>query len=232
MGLSASQDDKGKKWVCSTGASGSNCSCANAARYDDVPGSGDTALYILTVCVVLMLHGQLQLYPPPPPQEVEVILRPIVSRPVCLDGKHASETRDKFFFLLEIFFRQLWDCYFVAPSLTRGRVWNLLYNCIWALPVQSLLGRSHAELTAIFYFLIWDSPNLEGQVPVFISPRNRVTKIYPRALGSLFVASFDSQGYGGGILTRLHTGQSPSQGKGHNVYESGRAPVLVSWWET
>jgi hypothetical protein len=26
----------------------------------------------------------------------------------------------------------------------------------------------------IFYCLIWDSPNLEGQVPVFISPRNRV----------------------------------------------------------
>jgi hypothetical protein len=68
------------------------------------------------------------------------------------------------------------------------------------------LGRSPAELTAIFYCLIWDSPNLEGQVPVFISPRNRVAQLYPRALDSLFVASYDSQGYGGGILTRLHTG--------------------------
>jgi hypothetical protein len=27
---------------------------------------------------------------------------------------------------------------------------------------------------------------------------------YPRALGSLYVASYDSQGSGGGILTRLH----------------------------
>jgi hypothetical protein len=26
---------------------------------------------------------------------------------------------------------------------------------------------------------------LEGQVPVFISPRNRVAQIYPRALGSV-----------------------------------------------
>jgi hypothetical protein len=26
-------------------------------------------------------------------------------------------------------------------------------------------------------------PNLEGQVPVFISPRNRVAQLYPRALG-------------------------------------------------
>jgi hypothetical protein len=56
------------------------------------------------------------------------------------------------------------------------------------------------------YCLIWDSPNLEGQVPVFISPRNRVAQLYSRALGSLFIASYDSQGYGGGILTRLHTG--------------------------
>jgi hypothetical protein len=44
---------------------------------------------------------------------------------------------------------------------------------------------------------IRDSPNLEGQVPVFISPQT---------LGSLFVASYDSQGYGGGIRNRLHTG--------------------------
>jgi hypothetical protein len=35
---------------------------------------------------------------------------------------------------------------------------------------------------------------MEGQVPVFITPRNRVAQLYPRALGSLFVASYDSQG--------------------------------------
>jgi hypothetical protein len=69
-----------------------------------------------------------------------------------------------------------------------------LYNCLWALPKQSLLGRSPADLTAIVYSLIWDSPNLEDQVPVFISPRNRVAQLYPRALGSLFVPSYDSQG--------------------------------------
>jgi hypothetical protein len=73
------------------------------------------------------------------------------------------------------------------------------------LPEQSFLGRSPVELMAIFYYLIWDSPNLEGQVPVFIYPSYRVAQLYPRALGSLFVASYDSQGYGGGILTRLHT---------------------------
>jgi hypothetical protein len=49
-------------------------------------------------------------------------------------------------------------------------------------------------------------PNLESQVPVFISTRNRVAQIYPWALGSLSVASYDSQGYGGVILSCLHKG--------------------------
>jgi hypothetical protein len=102
--------------------------------------------------------------------EVAVNLRPTVSRPVCLGVRHPSGTRDQFFILLEISFRQLRVCYFVAPSLTRGRVCNLLFNCFCALPEQSLLGRSPAELTAIFYCLIRDPPNLEGHVPVFISP--------------------------------------------------------------
>jgi hypothetical protein len=82
--------------------------------------------------------------------EFEVNLRPTVSRPVCLGVRHPSGTSDQFFFLLEIFFRQLRVCYFVAPSVTRGRVCNLSYNCFWALPEQSLLGRSPEELTAIF----------------------------------------------------------------------------------
>jgi hypothetical protein len=33
-----------------------------------------------------------------------------------------------------------------------------------------------------------------------------VARLYPQALGSLFVASYDSQGYGGGILPRLNMG--------------------------
>jgi hypothetical protein len=73
-----------------------------------------------------------------------------------------------------------------------------LYNSL------SLSGPSPEELMTTSYCPIRDSLNLEGQVPVFISPRNRVAQLYPRALGSNFVASYDSQGYGGGILTRLH----------------------------
>jgi hypothetical protein len=53
---------------------------------------------------------------------------------------------------------------------------------------------------------IRDFPNLEGQVPVFISTRNRMAQLNLQALGSLFIASYNSQGYGGGIRTSLHTG--------------------------
>jgi hypothetical protein len=92
-----------------------------------------------------------------------------------------------------------------APSLTRRLVCNILVNSFWILLEQLLSGPSSAELTAIFYCLIRNSPNLEGQVPVFMSSRNRVAQLYLRALGSLFVASYDSQGCGRGILTRPHT---------------------------
>jgi hypothetical protein len=70
----------------------------------------------------------------------------------------------------------------------------------------SLSGPSPEELMATSYCLIWDSPKLEGHVPVFTSPMNRVAQLYFPALGSLFVAFYDSQGYRGGILIHLHTG--------------------------
>jgi hypothetical protein len=35
-----------------------------------------------------------------------------------------------------------------------------------------------------------------------------MAQLYPRTLGSFYVASYDSKGSGGGILTHLHTGKS------------------------
>jgi hypothetical protein len=60
------------------------------------------------------------------------------------------------------------------------------------------------------YLILSDSrfPNLVGQVPVFISSRYRVAWLCPQALGSLLVASYDSQVYGRDIGTRLHAGNS------------------------
>jgi hypothetical protein len=94
------------------------------------------------------------------------------------------------------------------PSLRRGWVCNLLVQLLLGFTREALSGPSLAERTVIFYWLIWDAPNLEGQVPVFISLRNRVAQLYPRALGSIFLASYNSQSYSEGILTRLHMGLS------------------------
>jgi hypothetical protein len=84
--------------------------------------------------------------------EVEVKLRPTVSWVLVSDTHMGAVTN--FSLSLKFSFRQLRLCYFIAPSLTRGRVCNLLYSCFWAKSEQALLGRSPAELTAIFYCLI------------------------------------------------------------------------------
>jgi hypothetical protein len=97
---------------------------------------------------------------------------------------------------------------YVTTSLTRG--WacrlHLLLVLASAVTLRSECRGTHDILLSEFR----DSPNLEGQVPVFIrSPRNRVARLYPQAVGSLFVASYDLQGYGGGIRPRLlHAGMA------------------------
>jgi hypothetical protein len=95
--------------------------------------------------------------------------RQSVGQSVLVPGSHLEPVTT---FLLSLWWFRV--SLYGVPSLTRRRIYNLLYNCFRALSEQSLLDQSSAELTAIFYYLIWDSPNLEGQVPVFISLRNRV----------------------------------------------------------
>jgi hypothetical protein len=71
--------------------------------------------------------------------------------------------------------------------------------------------RSHSQVPVPPYswshFTVLDSilPNLKCQIPAFISPRNRVARLYPQALDSLFIASYDSQGYGWSIRPRFQT---------------------------
>jgi hypothetical protein len=130
-------------------------------------------------------------------------LRPTVSRQSFLVSGSQLGPLTNFSFLLK-FALDNYRCVTLCRPLWRENG-SLLYNCFWALPEQSHLGRNPAELTALFYCLIWNAPNLANQVPLIISPRNRVAQLYPRAFGSLSVASYESQGIGGGILTRIHT---------------------------
>jgi hypothetical protein len=93
----------------------------------------------------------------------------------------------------------------VTSSLTKGWVCRLQLLLVLA---SVVILRSDCRGTHDYILLsqIRDFPKLEGQIPIFISPRNRVARLYPQALGPLFVASYVSQGYGGGIRPRLHTG--------------------------
>jgi hypothetical protein len=110
--------------------------------------------------------------------------RQSVGQSVLVAGAHLGPATNSSFCLK--FSLDSWRvCCFLAPPLTRERVCNLLYNCFWALSEQSDFGQSPAELTTIFYCIIWDSPNLEVQILVFIS--NRVAQLYLQALGSLLL---------------------------------------------
>jgi hypothetical protein len=96
------------------------------------------------------------------------------------------------------------------------------------LGVQSLNGPSRAEPLTILCCLIWYSPNLEGQVSIHISPGKGVAQLYPCALDSHFAASYDSRGYGGDILTRLHTWGKKSKSSQSYVTTYGQS-ISTSW---
>jgi hypothetical protein len=81
----------------------------------------------------------------------------------------------------------------------------VVYNFCWSSPAQ--LFSSPILRDSWPPFTVSDSRFLQPSGPgPRMSPRNMVTQLYSQALGSLFSASYYSQGYGGGIRTRLHTG--------------------------
>jgi hypothetical protein len=120
---------------------------------------------------------------------VKVMLRLTISQPVYLGPKPHLGHKTRFLLLSDC-------CLFVDvghPLLHEGR--SAIYNCCWPSITESFSDMSPTGLTiGILPFQIWDSPSLEGQVPIFISPSNRVVQL-PQALESLFVASYNSQGY-------------------------------------
>jgi hypothetical protein len=74
------------------------------------------------------------------------------------------------------------SCWFVDLSRSlRREDGSVVYNCCWPSPEQSFSGPSPLGLETIFHCLRFET--------------------------SLFVASYDSQGYCGSIRPRLHTGE-------------------------
>jgi hypothetical protein len=109
--------------------------------------------------------------------KVTCILRQAVSRLVRPSVRHSPGTRDPFFpFSLRLFFRQFLVCWSEAPSLTRSRVcsFQFLLGIASAAFLRFESHGTHEHSLSLFL----DSCNLEGQVPVFISSRNRVAQLY------------------------------------------------------
>jgi hypothetical protein len=115
--------------------------------------------------------------------KVIVILRPTVSRPVYPGIRPPSGNHDEFFFLsTKSIFRYL-NFFFNIGRPLLGEDGSVIYSYkrSWVLPALSLSGTKSRRT--------WDD--------ILLSHLR---------LGSLSVASYDSQDYGGIILIGLHTG--------------------------
>jgi hypothetical protein len=125
------------------------------------------------------------------PIKVKVTLWPTVSQPVLVSSTNLGPKTG--FLLLSD------SSGFVDVRLPYKRM-GLLFGIAAGLASAVIIGsESHRTHDNILLFQIQDSTNLEGQVPIFISPRKKVAQLHPHALGSLFVTSYDFQGYGGYI---------------------------------
>jgi hypothetical protein len=107
--------------------------------------------------------------------------------PFSSSWREPLETHDQHLFI------QLNTCFhspYVTSSLTRGWVRSL--QLLLALASTVILRSDSRRIgDHISLSRIRDSPNLEGHVLVFISPRKRVTQLYPQALRSLLIVSYD-----------------------------------------
>jgi hypothetical protein len=146
--------------------------------------TGHAILLIVLILILVLVLVQLLLL------QDQVILRATVSRPVCLGVRPSSVAHNQIVFTIG----HLWSLCCGAPSLMRGRVCNLLVQFTVTLGPKSRRTHYHILLSHL-RLLEPGGPSLHIYIP-----GNRVAQLYPWALGSLFVASYDLQG---GILTLL-----------------------------
>jgi hypothetical protein len=114
----------------------------------------------------------------------EVTLRSTVSLPVSLGVRRPSGTHDQFYFLLEIFFRQLRFCNF--NFLTRERVCNLLVQLLLGLARAVTLGsksrRTHGHILQSHLRL----PEPGGPVSRIYIPQEQGGPVIPPGTGFPF----------------------------------------------
>jgi hypothetical protein len=94
----------------------------------------------------------------------------------------------------------------VISSLTRG--WGCRLHLLPGLASAFILRSSLARLMTILYCLRVEIPQPVGPSLLYL-PGTGWSSYNPKALGSFFVASYDSQSYGGGIRTASTRGWIP-----------------------
>jgi hypothetical protein len=132
-------------------------------------------------------------------QEIELHLPPTVSRQVCLGVWLASGAHDQIFvFCLTIAGFLMW-----GTAVTRGWVWNLLVQLILvlarAVTLLSKSRRTHGHILVSHLRL----PQLGLTGPRIYIPQEQAGPVIPPGTAFRFVCSYDSRGYGGGVLARL-----------------------------
>jgi hypothetical protein len=103
--------------------------------------------------------------------------RQSVGQSVLVSGAHLGPG-DQYIFLLEILYRQLRVCYFVAPSLTRGRVCNLLLLLVFASAVP-LMSESHGTQDHILLSQFLRPPQPGGPGPRIYIPQEQGDPVIP-----------------------------------------------------
>jgi hypothetical protein len=98
----------------------------------------------------------------------------------------------------------LWPDFYYCQTLAGLFIWGALSDkrtdlsfTIAAVFASAVILRSESrgDHDLLLLSQIWDSPILEDQVPVFISPRNRVARLYPQALGDSISYVFSLYSY-------------------------------------
>jgi hypothetical protein len=121
---------------------------------------------------------------------------------------------------------------------TQHSLWRedgfLVYNCCWPSWAQSFSCPSPAGLMTTFYCMRFETPSTWRARSSYI-PQEQGGPVILQPLDSLFVASYDSQGLGRCIRTRLHKGYwtqfllRPTRTTAENAI-SNSSSIIVCWF--